>query len=122
MYTINEIQQLRSKAVEDGLRMPLDFISMHPGDLILVCDGAGPANFPEHKREALTKAFKPYEAAIAIYDLDMLLYSAETASERLRYNLYKIWKNTLTWRTVFSRNTWVERFIVLPRLYKLLTK
>ena len=118
-YTAKQINELRIEAQFYKLSAPYAFWSKTAMELKKVCNGAGSEAWSENKRKALTAALKPYEAPIAIHDVDYEYHEVEKAEadKRFKKNMLKVWKRKYGFFRWLNRGARVERLIIIPAVY-----
>ena len=122
-YTAKQINELRTAAQYYKLDAPRYFWVKTAMELKKVCNGCGPERWSMTKREAVTAAFKPYEACFAIHDVRFHYGygTVKLANKELIKNLRKVWRKRFgIWRWV-SPASWIERFRVIPFIYATVT-
>lgn len=118
-YTAKQINELRTAAQFYKLNAPRNFWVKTAMELKKCCNGAGAEAWSENKRKALTAALKPYEAPIAIHDVDYEYQevSKKDADKRFKQNMLKVWRKKYGFWRWFNRGARIERLIIIPAVY-----
>lgn len=118
-YTAKQINELRIEAQFYKLSAPYAFWAKTAMELKKVCNGAGSEAWSENKRKALTAALKPYEACIAIHDVDYEYHEIDksAADKRFKQNMLKVWRKKYGFWRWLNRGARVERLIIIPAVY-----
>lgn len=68
MYAEADISAFLRLASAAGLSIPKEMLATPPAQLVKICNGVGPASWPEFMRNKITMAYKCAQAAAAIHD------------------------------------------------------
>ena len=117
------IKQLMQQVMDLDLDIPSAYIALTEDDARGRYNGVGPQDWSDKKRKALTEAFREYECCVFIHDIcQSLKINADLSDSLLWSNLLKVWANKYGMFRWFKLSAWVERFKILPLLYKQLVE
>ena len=123
MYSSDHIAKLISDVSKNRLDVPIGYHMLTATQRQLIYNGVGPGDWSKNKRDALTEAFKPYESCVFVHDVcQHLAIDPQAADAILWGNLLRVWAlqyGILRW---LNPKAWIERFKILPILYRQLTE